>query len=57
MRRESINYIFGNIIIILDRKFLNEEQFSLSPSLSLSFNWRRLNKLLSFHNIRTFFQS
>lgn len=30
MRRESINYIVGNIIIILDRKFLNEEQFSLS---------------------------
>lgn len=54
MRRESINYIFGNIIIILDRKFLNDRTIF---SLSLSFNWKRLNKLLSFHNIRTFFQS
>lgn len=52
MRRESINYIFGNVIIILDRKFLNDRTI-----FSLSFNWRRLNKLLSFHNIRTFFQS
>lgn len=35
MRRESINYIFGNVIIILDRKFLNDRTiFSFSLSLS-----------------------